>query len=132
MDADINYPDDVIADLKEIKNKWDILQQHPYGVYVPTTNYTKRFEVSTQSYALDARNFITNVVEFANKHEGILNVATNVLGSTINREISYAELYTDSSKKKKCELITLANNQLKRDLFKLFEILENLEQQNKL
>lgn len=81
---------------------------------------------------MDARNFITNVVEFANKHEGILNVATNVLGSTINREISYAELYTDSSKKKKCELITLANNQLKRDLFKLFEILENLEQQNKL
>ncbi len=39
MDTDINYPDDVIADLKEIKNKWDILQQHPYGVYVPTTNY---------------------------------------------------------------------------------------------
>ena len=48
------YTEEQLNTLKEIKRLFENLDQHPFGLYVPCTNFQKRFAVSADSYYGDA------------------------------------------------------------------------------
>lgn len=119
------YTKDQLIILKEIKRLFDNLDQHPFGLYVPYTNFQKRFQISAESYYWDARLLVEKCYELKQLLPNAELFRDNELNSTANDEVK--RLYNCNRKTSKTRIQSYMQNateHLKRDLIGVLEIIK--------
>lgn len=122
------YTEEQLNVLKEIKRLFENLDQHPYGLYVPYTNFQKRFTVSADSYYVDAIMLVNKCYELKQLLRDTDLYRGNELNSTVNDEV---ELLNNCNKKiSKTRIqryMSNATEHLKRDLRNVLDIIKECE-----
>ena len=123
-----NYPEEQLNVLKEIKILFENLDQHPFGLYVPYTNFQKRFPVSADSYYGDAKMLVKKCYELKQLLPDTEIFRGNELNSTANDEV---ELLNNCKRQTPnstvIQYMNRATEHLKRDLRYVLEIIEECE-----
>ena len=123
-----NYTEEQLNVLKEIKILFENLDQHPFGLYVPYTNFQKRFPVSADSYYGDAKMLVKKCYELKQLLPDTDLYRGNELNSTVNDEV---ELLNNCKRQTPNSTIikymNRATEHLKRDLRYVLEIIEECE-----
>lgn len=123
-----NYTEEQLNVLKEIKILFENLDQHPFGLYGPYTNFQKRFPVSADSYYGDAKMLVKKCYELKQLLPDTEIFRGNELNSTANDEV---ELLNNCKRQTPnstvIQYMNRATEHLKRDLRYVLEIIEECE-----
>lgn len=119
------YTTDQLTVLKEIRRLLENLDQHPFGLYVPYTNFLQRFPISSESYYGDAQMLITKCYELKKILPDVELFRDNELNSTANDEVERLNGCKGRiSKNRIINYMCDATIHLKRDLRGVLELLE--------
>ena len=122
------YTEEQLNTLKEIKRLFENLDQHPFGLYVPCTNFQKRFAVSADSYYGDAIMLVKKCNELKRLLPDAELFRDNELNSTANDEVERLNNCKNQTSKKRIQsYMRNATEHLKRDLRKILGIIKECE-----
>lgn len=119
------YTEKQLRVIKEIKELFEILDQHPFGIFVPNTNYQKRFPLSAGDYYWDAKKLVEKCYELKQilSDEDLFH--DNELNSTTNGEVELLN-HCNNERSRTCiqRYMNNATEHLKRDLRNVLLIIE--------
>lgn len=122
------YTEEQLNTLKEIKRLFENLDQHPVGLYVPHTNFQKRFPVSGDSYYGDAKMLVMKCYELKRLLPDTELFRDNELNSTANDEVERLNNCKNQTSKNLIQsYMRNATEHLKRDLRGILEIIKECE-----
>lgn len=122
------FTEEQLKALKEIKLQFELLEQHPFGIFAPHTNGLKRFPISAESYYWDARILVDKCYELKRLLPDIDLFRGNELNSTAHDEVERLNNCKKQTSKTCIQnYMKDATDHLKRDLRNVLEIIEECE-----
>lgn len=122
------YTEEQLNVLKEIRRLFENLDQHPFGLYVPHTNFQKRFPISADSFYGDAKMLVEKCYELKHLLPDAELFRDNELNSTANDEVERLNNCDNKTSKTRIQsYIQNATGHLKRDLRNVLDIIKECE-----